>query len=723
MIHLLQSFKDGKAQLVDAPVPQVSGSSLLVSSRASIISMGTERSVVDFGRASWFQKARANPDKVRKVIGKVLSEGIGSTMTAVHSALETPIPLGYCQAGIVVEIGDAVSGFRVGDRVVTNGPHAEYVRVPHTLAARIPDNVTFEHAAFTPLAAIGLQGLRLAAPTLGEVVVVYGLGLIGLLTVQVARAAGCRVIGIDRSAKRCQLAAHFGALPLVAADGVDVVEGVRAMSRGVGADIVLLTLAASSDEPIHLAAGMSRKRGRIVLIGVTGLAIRRDDFYRKELSFQVSCSYGPGRYDPTHEDNGVDYPLPYVRWTEGRNFDAVLALMSEGKIDPAPLVSHRVPIERANDAYDLVAEDDSALGIVLEYRDKGVADHLASRTVHYPTRSAPSGGTGARLGVIGAGSFAKSVLIPAFRKAGATLEGIASAGGVSGAVAARQYDAHRATSDAASLIGDDSTDAVVIATRHDTHANWTARALRAGKHVFVEKPLALTHAQLAEVADSARSTAAILCVGFNRRFAPHVQYAKELLAGRRAPLALTMTVNAGAVPHDHWTVDPTVGGGRIIGECCHFIDLARFFVGSSIKALQVTCAKDPSGESVQDLAMLNLEFADGSIASIQYLANGNKSYPKERFELFFDGNILSLENYRRIRGWGIPARTSRWPSTPDKGHVALATSFVSSIRTAAAAPIPLEEVLEVSWWAIEAGRLAAEGGGSVSGRPGAVETT
>ncbi len=702
MIHLLQSLADGSTQLVDVPVPVASGPTLVVESRATVVSAGTERMLVDFGRAGWLEKARKQPEKVRQVLDKVRTDGLRPTLEAVRAKLDAPIPLGYCQAGVVVETGSRVERFAAGDRVVTNGPHAEYVRVAQTLAAKIPDGVSFEAAAFAPLAAIGLQGLRLAAPTLGETVVVYGLGLIGLLTVQLARANGCRVIGIDRAADRVALAERFGALAIHATDGAGVADAVTQATGGEGADIVLLTLATDSDDPIHAAAQMARKRGRIVLIGVTGLALKRDDFYKKELSFQLSCSYGPGRYDAQHEEKGIDYPPAFVRWTEGRNFGAVLALMADGRLDPRALISHRFPVEDAARAYDVVAGAEPSLGIVLTYTPKA-SDAASRRTVMLRSGSAATGsGT---IGWIGAGNFASRILIPAFASAGATLETLASGGGVSAAVVGKMTGFRRATTEAATLLGDASIDTIVVTTRHDSHADWAVRALEAGKHVFVEKPLALRAEEVARIRDALTASRARLCVGFNRRFAPLSQKAKRALADRTGPLAINVLVNAGHIPPEHWTQDRESGGGRIVGEACHFIDIARFFAGSAIRELSaVSAAID--GVRGDDVASIQIAFEDGSIATIAYLANGPRTFPKERIELFFDGKGIRIDNFRRLESWGVPGIANRLAQRQDKGHAALAAAFVAAIRGGGPDPIPADELLEVAEWSIRAGALA-----------------
>lgn len=702
MYQILQSLSSGETELVEVPVPALGRRSLVVETRASVISAGTERMLLEFGRGNLLDKARQQPDKVKQALDKARTDGIGPTLSAIRAKLDQPIALGYCQAGVVREVGREVSGFRPGDRVVTNGPHAEYVRVPWTLAARIPESVSFEAAAFTPLAAIGLQGYRLAGPSLGETVVVYGLGLIGLLAVQIARAGGCQVIGIDRNPQRLDLAGSLGAEPIEAASGVELPTAVRALTGGVGADVVLLTLAADSNEPIRAAAHMSRKRGRLVLVGVTGLDLQRADFYEKELSLQVSCSYGPGRYDAAHEDNGQDYPLPYVRWTEGRNFAAVLDLMADGRVDPLPLVTHRFPFNDATRGYDLLTEPDPGLGIVLEYPERAADDVAASRVVRLPGTGRTAAGRGV-VGVIGAGNFASRVLIPAFVAAGADLHTLVSSAGRSGAVTGKSSGFRQTATDLGAVFDDPDIDTVVIATRHDSHADLAIRALEAGKHVFVEKPLALTEADVDRVAEAGAGAGRILCVGFNRRFAPLTAHASRVLCGRAGPLALDLTVNAGQLPSDHWIRDPTLGGGRLVGEACHFIDLARHLVGHEIIDLTVTSATTPDGTAVEDVSLLSLTFQDGSIASIRYLANGPASFPKERVEGFWDGKAFRIDNFRRLRGWGVAGHRGGLLSGQDKGHDALVRAFMESVREAAAPPISFNELMEVSRWSVRAG--------------------
>jgi len=708
MKQLLQRLDTGATTLVDIPVPSVSGPNLLVETRATVVSVGTERMLVDFGRANLLEKARQQPDKVRQVLDKMKTDGVAPTLEAVRAKLDAPIPLGYCHAGVVVDTGSRPGGFAAGDRVVTNGAHAEYARVPHTLAAKIPEGVSFEAAAFTPIAAIGLQGIRLAQPTLGETVVVVGLGLIGLLTVQMLRANGCQVIGLDRDPGRLALAERFGARVVEAGDSA--VAEVMALTGGIGADAVLLTLASASDEPIRQAAQMSRKRGRLVLVGVTGLNLVRDDFFKKELTFTVSCSYGPGRYDPAYEEGAQDYPLPFVRWTEQRNFEAVLALMASGQLDPIPLVTHRFGFDHAPAAYDVIGGSEPSLGVVLSYADRGgIRPGREARTLERPRAVEGGRPVAGSIGVIGAGNFAVRTLLPLLREEKVRLRAIASGGGTSGAVAADKFGFERVTTDLDSIFDDPEVDTVFVLTRHDSHASLAIRALEAGKHVFVEKPLALTCEELAEVSEAAKRSGRLVMVGFNRRFAPLTDQVRGLLRGRAGPVAVVATVNAGEIPRDHWTQDPRVGGGRIVGEACHWLDLARSLAGAPIEEVQVVAARDRQGRAVDDVAHLSARFADGSTAVVHYLANGARSFPKERIECFFDGKTVAIDNWRRLRRFGVPGPLFERGRAMDKGHAGEIRAWMRAVRQGGPAPIPLDEVLEVSRWAIRAGDLARSG--------------
>jgi predicted dehydrogenase/threonine dehydrogenase-like Zn-dependent dehydrogenase len=704
-MKVLVHHLDGAAsELIDAPIPSASPARSLIETRATVVSAGTERMIIGFGQGNLVQKARQQPDKVRQVLNKARTEGIATTFEAVRAKLGEPLVLGYCQAGVVVDKG--VGGrLPTGTRVVANGPHAEYTSVPHNLISRIPDGVSFDAAAFTPLAAIGLQGIRLAGVTMGETVVVYGLGLIGLLTVQLLRANGCRVIGIDTNESRLALGSQFGAIA-VSASAPDVASRVFGLTGGVGADAVLLTLATDSDEPAHNAAEMSRKRGRIVLVGVTGLQLRREDFYAKELSFAVSCSYGPGRYDPEYEDKGHDYPLPFVRWTEQRNFDAVLQLMADGALNPHPLISHRFSFDDAPQAYEILTSGASSLGIVLEYPDRGGKKPPAAAPVRITARAQAATST-LSVGVIGAGNFGSRVLIPALKAAGGHLHTILSSRGTSAAIAGRKHAFEYAGEDLDALLANADIDTIVILTRHDTHAKLALRALAAGKHVFVEKPLALSRADLDALEKAVTGGRSLLSVGFNRRFAPLAVQLRQQLERRVAPAALIFTVNAGAIPRDHWVQQATEGGGRIAGEGCHFIDLARYLVGSPLASLNVVTATNAVGGAIDDIASLSLSFEDGSTAAIHYLANGSSAFPKERIEAFADGKVWQIDNWRKLRSWGGKGVGSMF-SRPDKGHAAEMRAFAAAVRGGGPPPIPYAEMFEVSRWTILAAEAARD---------------
>lgn len=702
MKQILQHLRTGRIELADVPSPLVRPGHLLIHTAVSLISPGTERMLVEFGQAGLLGKARAQPERVRQVLAKIRTDGMMPTLEAVFSRLDEPMPLGYCNVGRVREVGAGVDGFAVGDAVVSNGPHAEVVCVPATLAARIPAGVDDEAASFAVLGAVALNGIRLIEPTFGESVAVIGLGLLGILTAQLLRAHGCRVIGIDVNPARCELARGLGCD--VVSSGGDAVGAGREFSRGRGVDAVLIAASAQSDEIVHQAAQMSRKRGRVVLLGVVGLDLQRADFYEKELSFQVACSYGPGRYDAQYEGGGRDYPLPFVRWTAARNFDAVLEALARRALDVGPLITRRYAHRDAPAAYDAVVNDASALGIVLTYPPAPASTlavvrlQPASPTASHPTRPV--------VGIIGAGQFARQVLLPAITAAGAAVRSIASAGGVTSLHAGRTAGAEEATTDYRHILDEPQINTVFIATRHDSHARLVGEALAAGKHVFVEKPLAIDAAGLDLVCRAqAEHPDRQLMVGFNRRFAPHAVAARRLLSGRAEAVALQIMVNAGEVPPGHWVNDPAVGGGRIIGEGCHFIDLALFLVGSPITAVQAI--EMDGGTARGESLSIGLTFADGSIATILYWANGPRSYPKERVEIFSGGRVLAIENWRALRAWewnGAPRMRMR----QDKGHRAQVAQFLERVASGGAPLIPFDELSLVAAASLAAVRSARE---------------
>ena len=705
MKQILQNISNGQTEVAEVPCPQIKQGHLLIRTSCTLISSGTERMLLEFGKAGWIDKARQQPDKVRLVLDKIKTDGVMPTVEAVFNKLDQPLPLGYCNVGRVSEIGGGVTGFEIGDRVVSNGKHAEVVSVPKNLCVKVPDEISEEAATFAVIGAIGLQGIRLIQPTLGEVVVVIGLGLIGLMTAQLLRAHGCRIIGIDPDKDKLALAQRFGVETVDLTAGVDPVSAAQRFSRWRGVDAVMITASTKSSEPVHQATQMCRKRGRIVLVGVTGLELSRADFYEKELSFQVSCSYGPGRYDPNYEEKGYDYPIGFVRWTEQRNLEAVLDMIAEGHLDVKPLISHRFPVSEAEKAYGLVGGSEPSLGILLEY--PGVEITKASRSVILnPHRQPPyqrEAEEKSIVGFIGSGNYAKAVLIPAFKETGARLRCVASASGASGLHAGRKFGFEETTTDTQRLFSLPDVNTIVIATRHDSHAQFVLKALAADKHVFVEKPLCLTLDELNQIEhklaafDSNRSVSPIVMVGFNRRFAPQVQKMKSLLAGVSEPKALVMTVNAGAVPVESWTQDKEVGGGRVIGEACHFIDLLRFLVGVPIAGWQ----KSVMGSLTGDTLSIQLNFADHSLGTVHYFANGSKSFSKERLEVFTTGRVLQLNNFRTLRGFGWPGFNKMRLWRQDKGQKACAAAFVQAVNKGSASPIPMDEVIEVSRVAIE----------------------
>jgi len=706
MKQILQNLKSGLTEITEVPCPGTKAGHLLIQTRASLISAGTERMLVDFGKASYLQKARQQPDKVKQVLAKIRTDGLMPTINAVRSKLDQPIPLGYCNVGTIVKDEKAFlpSGFSIGDRVVSNGPHAEVVCVAKNLCARVPDAVRDEEAAFAVGGAIALQGVRLAKPTLGEYFIVTGLGLIGLMTVQILQANGCNVLGIDFDPVKCDIASRLGAETVNLSMREDAVAAALAFSKGRGIDGVLITAATKSNEPVHQAAQMCRKRGRIVLVGVSGLELNRADFYEKELSFQVSCSYGPGRYDPNYEEKGIDYPIGFVRWTEQRNFEAVLNLMAAGKLNVKPLISHGFKLEDAQKAYKLIADGkEPYLGILITYGDENDRKgHTEDKTVRLkePASSLVSlpSSTAATVGMIGAGNFTGQMLLPALKKTGARLKAIASGGGITGTHLGKKFGFEQSTTDVKKILRDREINTVFITTQHDTHARFALESLHAGKNVFIEKPLCLTLEELNEFthffhsASCKNETLPLFIVGFNRRFAPHIVKMKELLNTLWEPKSLIMTVNAGYIPDSHWTQDPKTGGGRIIGEACHFVDLLRFLTGKEIKNSKITKMKNKTNDTVS----ITLSFVDGSVGTIHYFANGNKGFPKERLEIFCEGKILQLDNFKLLRGYGWKNFKKMKLWRQDKGHVPEVAAFIDAVKKGGPSPIPFEEIVEVT---------------------------
>lgn len=702
MKQIIQNLKTGEIIFEDVATPGVKPGHLLIQTTCSLISPGTERMIVDFGRSSYLAKARQQPEKVKQVLDKIRTDGLLQTVEAVMAKLDQAIPLGYCNVGRVLAVGQGVEGFAVGDRVVSNGHHAEVVMVPKHLAAKIPETVSDEEAVFTVLGSIALQGVRLLQPTLGETIAVFGLGLIGLLAVQILKAHGARVIGFDYDAQRVDLARTYGVRAENLALGVDPVAAARGVTDGVGVDGVLVTAATRSDELMHQAAQMCRKRGRIILTGVTGLHLQRSDFYEKELSFQVSCSYGPGRYDPTYEEQGHDYPLGFVRWTEQRNFQAILQLLEDKRLSVEAMISQRSAFDEANKAYDAILAK-SVIGVVLTYptpADEPARQALTARFVRHHEPRDPQAKV--VVGLLGAGGFAQQKLLPGLAKTAARLKWVATSTGFSGAQAARKFKIEESTTEIARVLDDPEVNAVVIATRHNTHASLVLQALAAGKSVFVEKPLCLTEPELVQIEEAYERASQlgpkrpILMVGFNRRFAPLVQLVQSRLRGRRQPLSMVFTCNAGAIPASHWTQDPAVGGGRIRGEACHFVDLLHFLADES-PIVQVAALKHGPDEADNrnDTVSITLRLADGSLGQINYFANGVGSYPKEHLEVFCEGRVLRLDNFRRLEVYGPQAKTyRRW--SQDKGHNEELRAFVEAVASGSPSPIAFPSLVNTT---------------------------
>ncbi len=707
MKQVVQNLKTGDAQLLEVPYPQLRSHHLIIRSRYSLISAGTERMVTEFAKANWLQKARQQPDKVRMVLNKVKTDGIAATLDTVRSKLEEPLAMGYCNVGEVLEVGPQVQGFAVGDRVISNGKHAEIVQVPQHLCAKVPTDVSTEDAVFTVLGSIALQGIRLAKPTLGENFVVIGLGLVGLLTVQLLRAQGCRVLGVDLNMERLQLAQQFGAEVALANDSDALLAQSLEFSRGLGIDGVLITAATQSNEPVHQAAQMCRKRGRIILVGVTGLQLSRADFYAKELTFQVSCSYGPGRYDPQYEEHSKDYPVGFVRWTEQRNFQAILDMFAQQKLTVTELLTHRFNITDVAQAYKTLNDNSNALGIMLDYGEGQIQNHAKTISFADPINNKVQASDQETLTVsfIGAGNYASRVLMPAFKQANVELKSVVTRGGVTGMHYARKHGFATATTQTQELLDDPTIDAVVIASNHDSHARFVQAALQAKKHVFVEKPLCMDLAELQQITDQvSQHPQQVLMVGFNRRFAPQVVKIKTLLTTVTEPKAFVMTINAPAITADHWTQDPTIGGGRILGEACHFIDLLRFLAGSPIVHYHLLELVESQAQPMHDKVSISLKFADGSIGTIHYLANGHPELAKERLEIFVGGKILQLNNYRKLHGYGWPKFKKMNLMRQDKGQQACVNAFLQAIRSGSQMNMPVAELLEVSRVTIEIAR-------------------
>jgi predicted dehydrogenase/threonine dehydrogenase-like Zn-dependent dehydrogenase len=713
MKQLLQNISNGETVIVDVPIPQVQSGMALVRTQASLVSAGTERMLVEFAGKSLLGKALSRPDLVRQVADKARREGVLSTVEAAFNRLDQPMPLGYSSSGVIELLGEGMQGFKVGDRVTCAGGgyavHAEFVLVPRNLLALLPEQVDFESAAFTTLGAIVLHGFHLSQAQLGETVGVIGLGLLGQLAVLIAHAAGCQVFGVDLDTTRVSLANQLGATAVLRPQAL---EAAQAFTHGLGLDNILICADTASDDPVELSGEIARDRGHVVAIGAVGLTLPRKVYYTKELLFINSRSYGPGRYDPTYEEAGQDYPIGYVRWTEGRNLEAFVRLLAEGQLDVKPLITHRFPIETAPAAYDLIAgkTNQSFLGVLLTYPDTSSnTGKLSAVSGPVKKTSLPLTGVNAvRLGVLGAGNFANAVMLPALKKIPSIeLVSITSGSGLHAQFATKKYAIKYTAINENEILQDPQVNTISILTRHHLHAEQVVRALQAGKHVFCEKPLATTSEQLTLIKQQlfSNENSPLLMVGFNRRFAPLARRLFEFLQPRYEPLLVTYRINAGSIPLTHWVQDPIQGGGRIIGEGCHFVDFLTFLVGAN--PISVTAESLPDDSRYrEDNVLMTFTYPDGSVGSVIYLANGDKAFPKERIEVFGGGRVAVLDNFRTLELVSQGKRqVIRSLLRQDKGHRAEWQVFSQAIITGSAPPIPYEHlfgVTEATFAALEA---------------------
>lgn len=686
MKQIIQSFKTGNTILEEVPAPEIGTGKVLIRTSCSLVSLGTERMLVEFGKSNLISKARQQPDKVKQVLDKIKTEGLVPTLEAVFNKLSEPLPLGYCNVGKVIGVGEKVTGFKIGDRVASNGQHAEFVSVPQNLVVHIPNEVTDEEATFTVIGSIGLQGIRLLNPTLGETIVVIGMGLIGLLSAQLLIANGCKVIGVDIDDEKLNLSKNWGVIPFNPKTG-DIIQFVQSISDNAGADGVLITASAKTDEIISQAARMSRKRGRIVLVGVVGLNISRAEFYEKELTFQVSCSYGPGRYDEEYEQLGMDYPLSFVRWTEKRNFKAILQAIASKRISVREMITELVELENYQNIYDNIGTKKS-IASILKYSS------LENRKPENTIQLKPVNFNGSKgvIGVIGAGNFTKMTMLPALKDSGAGYKYIASAGGVSGTALAKKYGFSHSTTNYYEILKDPEVDLVLITTRHDKHASMVLKSLASGKNVFVEKPLALNAEQLSQVISAFEQSGKILTVGFNRRFSQHSIKVKSLIGN--TIVNVIATVNAGNIPANVWVHDMNVGGGRIIGEACHFIDLITYFTDSKVKAVCMN-AMGINPDSNTDNASILLKYENGSTGVINYFSNGSKAYSKERIEVYSQNRIAVIDNFRKTTGYGFKG-FSQMKTSLDKGHKAQFSELIKRCKNGGHALIPFNQIINTT---------------------------
>jgi predicted dehydrogenase/threonine dehydrogenase-like Zn-dependent dehydrogenase len=689
MKQIIQDLRTGDTILQEVPAPIAKPGQILIQTTRSLVSLGTERMLVEFGKSNLYQKAKQQPDKVKDVINKIKTDGLLPTINVVLNKLGQPLPLGYCNVGKVIAVGRGVEGFALGDRVASNGPHAEIVSVPKNLVAKIPDDVSDDEASFAVIGAIGLQGIRLVNPTFGETIVIVGLGLIGLITAQLLKANGCYVIGFDYDSNKVSLAKSFGIDAINPSDGIDQVSYVLNSTKSIGADAVIITASNKSNEIISQSAKMSRKRGRIVLVGVVGLDISRADFYEKELSFQVSCSYGPGRYDDNYEQKGEDYPIAYVRWTEKRNFDAILQSIANKNLIVEPLISDRISLVDYQHIYNKMSAKNS-IASILVYPQHEINK---SRSIEITSNKFSTNGKGI-LGIIGAGNFTSAMILPCLKNTSAQIKFISSSSGLSGTTLAKKYKINNSTTDNNIILQDEDVDLIMITTRHNSHAKLVIDSLQNGKNVFVEKPLALNLDELERVIEYYEKSGKTLTVGFNRRFAPLALKMKQILAANGSPMNIIATMNAGFIPSNFWVHDMDIGGGRIIGEACHFIDLITFLSGSKVKSVCMNTMGIDSNENTDNASIL-LKYENGTNAVINYFSNGSKAYSKEKIEVFHQNRTLVMDNWRKLKGYGFK-NFSAATSGQDKGHQNQFNLLINAIKNGGSSIIPFDEIVNTT---------------------------
>ena len=686
MRQLVQDLKSGETLLLDVPSPKVKQGHVLIKSHLSLISLGTEKMLVEFGKASYLEKARQQPEKVKQVFDKIKSDGLQTTIDAVFRKLGEPMPLGYSNVGEVIGVGIGVKNFSIGDRVVSNGQHSEVVNIPENLVVKVPVNVSSEDAVFTVVGSIGLQGIRLLEPTLGETIVVSGLGLIGLISAQLLLANGCNVIGFDYDEDKVELARELG-INAINSKEIDSVKFIEEKTNHIGCDGVLITASTKSNELIAQSAKITRKRGRVILVGVIGLNINRSDFYEKEIRFQVSCSYGPGRYENNYETNGLDYPIGFVRWTEKRNFQAFLDTVNNGKLKLGQLVTDSINLDDFNLVYNNLSKTGS-IATIIKYP---VGPSTLSNVVDINPRD--YGASKGVLGIIGSGNFTSNIVVPNLNKLGAEMKYIVSSKGLSRTHLAKKYGICKSSTDLDLVIQDPEINAVVITTRPYQHTEHAIKSLKAGKHVLVEKPLSINNEQIEEILQVYNQSSTSLIVGFNRRFSPFVIEAKKNLGSAGHPINVVATMNSGFIDNKSWIQDLEVGGGRVIGEACHLIDLISFLTGSSVSSVVMNSFGTTMQKNTDNVSIL-LKYANGSQGVINYFSNGNKSYPKERIEIYDQGKNIVIDNFRSIKYWGYNSKNRK--SKQDKGHFNQYKKWYEMVTDGSDPIIKFEDIINTS---------------------------